>query len=82
VSEKVTPSVVVVKVSRKSGIIFELDSYEFRFWDFLPKEFRRRFFGEQEQEKKPRRQSLFTSQGSGIIIKEDGYILTNMPRCR
>ncbi len=77
VSDKVTPSVVVVKVSRKSGIIFELDSYEFRFWDLLPKEFRRRFFGEPEQEKKPRRQPLFTSQGSGVIIREDGYILTN-----
>lgn len=77
VADKVSPSVVVIKVARKSGVIFEFDTYEFHFWDFIPKEFRRRFFGEPEQPQRPRRLPRFTSQGSGIIIREDGYILTN-----
>jgi len=77
VSDKVIPSVVVIKVFKKSDTIVESDSYEFRFWDLLPKEFRRKFFGEPETEKKPHRQPIFTSQGSGIIIREEGYILTN-----
>ncbi len=43
----------------------------------LPREFRRRF--EERRQRTPRRsrEPIFDSEGSGIIIREDGFILTN-----
>lgn len=76
IAEKVTPSVVVVKVAHKPGY-FQFDFEELPFWDFIPKEFRRKFFGEPPESRRPSRRPRFDSQGSGIIIREDGYILTN-----
>src|SRR5688500_4614627 len=81
VAEKVSPSVVVIKLAHKPGAI-EMADEENPFWEFVPKEFRKQF--EQEREKRRKRPDedeptgppVFDSQGSGVIIREDGYILT------
>jgi serine protease Do len=68
VAEKVSPSVVVISVTQKPGSPSSEESDEGDDpLDFLPPEFRRRYRGDEP---------LF-GQGSGIIIRKDGYILTN-----
>src|SRR5687767_10766791 len=84
VAEKVSPAVVVIKVSRASrpGMLDDSDN---PFWDLVPKEFRKQFEEERERRKrpepdedtKPNRPPVFDGRGSGVIIREDGYILTN-----
>jgi serine protease Do len=77
VAEKVSPAVVVVSVAHKAD--YEPAEGENPFWD-LPSPFRRQleewFF--RQPERRPRsRAPVFDGQGSGIVIREDGYILTN-----
>ncbi len=83
VAEKVSASVVVIKLAHKPGAI-EMAEEDNPFWDLVPKEFRKQF--EQEREKRRKRADdgeqpalppVFDSQGSGVIIRDDGYILTN-----
>ena len=83
VAEKVSPSVVVIKLAHKPGAI-EMADEDNPFWEFVPKEFRKQF--EQEREKRRKhsdadeqsdRPPVWDSQGSGVIIRDDGYILTN-----
>jgi serine protease Do len=85
VAEKVSPSVVVIKIAHKPGTI-DLDDAENPLWDLIPREFRkqmeeerdkRRKKVEEEEENKPDRPPVFDGQGSGIIIRDEGYILTN-----
>src|SRR5690606_20490112 len=64
VAEKVSPSVVVVRVHPKSE---PLEGHE-EFLQLLPEELRRRWLERLEQQ---------VEQGSGVIIREDGHILTN-----
>jgi len=83
VADKVSPSVVVIRVATKqdaNGLLTEEENYP--FWEMLPRQFRKQF--EQELEKRRNKQKersgaepQFNGQGSGIVIREDGYILTN-----
>ncbi|MBJ7258761.1 MAG: trypsin-like peptidase domain-containing protein [Chthoniobacterales bacterium] len=64
VYEKVAPSVVVLEVNTREDAGSATDAM---IWDLL-------FQGQQEPDPPPRLQE---SEGSGFIIREDGYILTN-----
>jgi serine protease Do len=77
VAEKVSPAVVVVRVAHKPEYT-ELNPDNNPFYDMVP-ELRREW---EEQYKKyhrrpARREPVFDGEGSGVIIREDGYILTN-----
>jgi serine protease Do len=82
VAETVSPSVVVIRVANKPGKL-NLDDEDNPFWDFMPEEFRRQFREEMEKRLKEEEEESKTSpprfdgKGSGVIIQEDGYILTN-----
>jgi Do/DeqQ family serine protease len=77
VAEKVSPSVVTIQVEGKAPSPEE----NFPFFDLLPPELRRQFeqYFERRREapNSRRRAPAPTGQGSGIIISEDGFILTN-----
>src|ERR1051326_3250884 len=71
VAEKVSPAVVVINVVQKPTVV--VPDEEDGSSDSVPPEFRRQFplpYEELPQEKA-------FGQGSGVIIREDGYILTN-----
>ena len=82
VADQVSPSVVVIRVAQKqdrSRFNLELEGNP------LFEEFRKKIeeqFGnpkgkKQRTEPKPEGKSPFNGQGSGVVIREDGYILTN-----
>jgi len=85
VADKVSPSVVVIRVAHKPGKSGWMSGdSDNSFFDFLPKQFREQFEEEMQKRRErsnrqPRRprDPVFDGQGSGIIIREDGYILTN-----
>ncbi len=83
VADRLSPTVVVITTVQKASANSASGIEEHPLWDMLPPEWRRRFQEEQKQEEggtpgAPRRQMPRpTGQGSGIIISEDGYILTN-----
>jgi len=68
VAEKVSPAVVVITVTQKPGSAPD-DEEEDGAYDSFPREFRRYF-------RRPRTERS-QGQGSGVIIREDGFILTN-----
>ncbi len=77
VADKVSPAVVVIEVTQKPTSRTEDEG---SFLDALPPEFRRRFeerFGQRGENQPRRRQPVPTGKGSGIVVTEDGYILTN-----
>jgi serine protease Do len=85
VAEKVSPSVVVVRVAQRERAE-ALDDMDNPFWDLVPEEFRKQFEEERERrrkensernEKRGNKVPEFNGQGSGVIIRDDGYILTN-----
>jgi serine protease Do len=77
VADMVSPAVVVIKLAHKPDY-HDLDDGGNPFFDMVP-ELRKRF--EEQFKKRQQRQShrepVYDSQGSGIVIREDGYILTN-----
>ena len=66
----VAVNVSTTKVVKGVRRFFPFQGREFR--DFFGDEFFRRFFGE-----RPEEQMKQTSLGSGVVVSEDGYILTN-----
>lgn len=84
VADQVSPSVVVIKVAQKDTLA-DLENEDSGLWDMLPPELRKHLREQlekrrqEQQDKKPRtpREPIFNGQGSGIVIREDGYILSN-----
>jgi serine protease Do len=85
-ADKVSPSVVVVSVAHKSphAGFEEGDDPLAPYYDQMPKEFRRWLEKRREQQKKEddsedesKKEPVFDGQGSGVVIRKDGYILTN-----
>ncbi|PYK97591.1 MAG: hypothetical protein DME19_15780 [Verrucomicrobia bacterium] len=76
VADKVSPAVVVIRVAHKPDYS-EPGDEDNPFFDMLPREFRRRF--EERRQRAPRRnrEPVFDAEGSGVVIREDGYVLTN-----
>ncbi len=87
VADNVSPAVVVIEVTGKETPVSRMDE-DNPFWDMFPPEFRRRFFedrngqpqGKNEPRSEPRSRRNpphSMGRGSGIVVSEDGYILTN-----
>jgi serine protease Do len=83
VADRVSPAVVVVRVAHKPGYM-ENDEEDNPFFDMLPPELRRqleeqreKLRREQENQRRFHRKPVFDGQGSGIVIRKEGYILTN-----
>ena len=79
VAESVSKSVVVVRVASKPRA---RGGFGNPFFDQLPEEYRKFFERQQEErEEQPRRSRprgpVFDGQGSGLVYREDGIILTN-----
>jgi serine protease Do len=72
VAEKVTPAVVVINVIQKATVITP-DEEGDGSTDSLPREFQPQF--QLPYEELPQEKAF--GQGSGVIVREDGYILTN-----
>ena len=78
VADKVSSSVVVLTVTQKASPSQMQDDSS--LWDALPEEFRRYFEehgGRGQRGQRAPRQRQAIGRGSGIVISEDGYILTN-----
>lgn len=84
VADKVSPSVVVIRVAQKQErSMFGFEAEGNPFYEMLPREFRKQLEEQfekrrrQRAEAQPGRPPQFNGQGSGVVIREDGYILTN-----
>ena len=87
VTESVSKSVVIVRVANKpqAAGVFGNPLRNSPFFDQLPEEYRKFFERQQEeredrdeQPRRPRsREPVFNGQGSGLVYREDGIILTN-----
>jgi serine protease Do len=86
VADTVSPAVVVVRVAHKASYTDpdEDDGSLAPFFEQMPKEFRRWFEErrdrqrkEEQRERESQRDPIFDGQGSGVVIRKEGYILTN-----
>src|SRR5437899_2234111 len=81
VAEDVSPAVVVVKVVHKQNYI-DAEEEDSPFGDMF-RQFRKRFEDQQHERRKkesherPSGEPVFDGQGSGVVLREEGYILTN-----
>lgn len=82
VADKVSPSVVVIQVAHKPG--FGEDDEENPFYEMLPPDFRKRLEEERDKQRKERensrkfhRKPVFSGEGSGVVVRKEGYIITN-----
>ena len=85
VAESVSKSVVIVRVAPKpqTGGAFGNPFRNSPFFNQLPEEYRR-FFERQQEEREEKtepsrrpREPVFSGQGSGLVYRQDGIILTN-----
>ena len=80
VADQVSASVVVIKVAHKPNYV-EIDEEGNPLWDLLPPEFKKQLREQQEKRKKQEKgaseEPVFDGQGSGVVLREEGYILTN-----
>lgn len=80
VAEEASSSVVVIRVAHKPSHM-DLDEEENPLWDMLPKQFREQLEEQRKKQRQEQSQSsqepIFDGQGSGVVIREEGYILTN-----
>lgn len=79
VAEKVSPAVVVIEVAERPGFKDEEDGDDSPL-DQLPPDLRRRLEEHAEkyrQNRSPSHPPVYSSRGSGIVIRPDGWILTN-----
>ena len=89
VAEKVSPAVVVVRVAHKASYVdAEEEDGVSPFFDMLPPEFRPEFRRrleeqrdkqreKQEKDRQSNREPIFDASGSGVVIRKEGFILTN-----
>src|SRR5205809_3205453 len=77
VADQASPAVVVIRVAHKPDYSEPGDD-DNPFFDLVP-ELRKRFEDQLKKRRQLRRNAepVYDSQGSGIILREDGYILTN-----
>src|SRR6266542_2129191 len=75
VADKVSPAVVVIRVAHRPDYNGP-DDNDNPFFDLLPREFRRRYEERRQRAPHHSREPIFDSEASGIVIREDGYILT------
>jgi len=82
VAEEVSPAVVVIRVAQKAGRL-DLEDEDNPLWDMLPPEFRKQLERQREKQRKDQESPgtkeppVFNGQGSGVVIRKEGYILTN-----
>jgi len=74
-AERVTPSVVSIRSTQAQDYTARQGGVPDQYRDFFGDEFFKRFFGPQQQG--PRSPAPRVAGGSGVIISEDGYIVTN-----
>lgn len=87
VADQVSPAVVVIRVAHKPNYSDSNLDEENPLWDLIPKEFRKQLEEQQQQQQRERQRRQgrerapkplpFDGQGSGVVIREEGYILTN-----
>jgi serine protease Do len=83
VADKVSPSVVVIRVAQKNQVASLFGEGGDERFEFIPREFRKQFEEyfekqkEQEEKEEPDSERRFNGQGSGVVIRKEGYILTN-----
>jgi serine protease Do len=81
-ADKVSLSVVVISVAQKPDREFNMEDHP--FFEMLPEEFKERLKRQHEERWKreentppSQREPIFNGQGSGVVIREEGYIMTN-----
>ncbi len=78
IAKKAIPAVVFIKVEKTVDAGRQLESYKFNNpYDLFSDEFFKRFFGQRYPHMRKPRQHKQMGSGSGFIISQGGYILTN-----
>src|SRR4051794_16545529 len=81
VADRVSASVVVISVAHKPSHM-DLEDQDNPFFEMLPPQFKKQLEDQRQKKKESKEDSsnekpIVDGQGSGIIIRKEGYILTN-----